>query len=232
MTDFLFDPVKPFGLPVVGRTELFPVGRIFCVGRNYEAHAIEMGGVADPEAPFYFTKSSEHAILSGASIPFALGTQNLHHEMEFAVLLGRDAFRVAREDAMQSVFGYCCALDMTRRDLQNQAKDKRRPWDLGKDFEGSAVFAPAIEKSDFGEIGSQTIVLEVNGEFRQAAHLPDMIHSVPDIISHLSRFYHLHAGDIILTGTPAGVGAVQAGDRLTGQIDGLPDIALTLMEPE
>lgn len=218
MSDLLFDLPTPMTLAVNGETAGFPLHRIFCVGRNYAAHAAEMGSEVDREAPFYFTKAVQHAVPSGADIAYPQGTENYHHEMEFAILIGENA----------SVYGYCCALDMTRRDVQNALKDQSRPWDLSKDFEASAVLAPATKAADFGAIADQRIWLSVNGEMRQDADLTELIHSVPDIIAHLSGYYDLRAGDLILTGTPAGVGPVQAGDVIEGGIDGLDPVRLTL----
>lgn len=232
MSDLLFPAPSVPTIAVNGERAGFPVHRIFCVGRNYAAHAAEMGNVPDYEAPFYFTKSPSHTVQSGAVIPYPLGTTNYHHEMELAVLIGAPAFRVDETEAMQSVYGYCCALDMTRRDLQAMSKEKRRPWDTAKDFEDSAIFAPATKRDEFGPIGAQRIALSVNGEIKQDASLAELIHSVPAVISDLSKYYHLNAGDVILTGTPAGVGAVNAGDHLSGEIDGLDPITLRLGDPE
>ncbi|WP_176591525.1 fumarylacetoacetate hydrolase family protein [Sphingobium sp. EM0848] len=226
--NFLFEPPAIPAVPVRGETALFPVNRIFCVGRNYEAHAAEMGFKADREAPFYFIKSPSALVESGATIAYPPGTENYHHEMEFVVAIGGHAFRIAQEDAMSVIYGYGCGLDMTRRDLQFAAREKGRPWDLGKDFEQSAVMAPLTKAADFGAIASQRIVLKVNGQVKQDQKLDDLIWSVPELISHLSRFYHLQPGDLIYTGTPAGVGPVVAGDRLEGEIDGLAPLTLTL----
>lgn len=232
MTEFLF-PARPVPtLEIAGEAAVFPVGRIFCVGRNYAAHAAEMGNVPDYEAPFYFTKSPAHLIPSGQSIPYPLGTQDYHHEMELAVLIGAPAFRVSAEEAMGAVYGYACALDMTRRDLQAASKAARRPWDTAKDFENAAVIAPAVKADLFGEISAQRIMLTVNDETRQDARLSDLIHSVPAVIADLSKYYHLEPGDVILTGTPAGVGPVVAGDVLHGEIDGLPPVELVITAPE
>lgn len=228
----LFNTPPIPSIPVVGETDTYPIRRIFCVGRNYAAHAAEMGIEVDREKPFYFTKSPASAILSGASAPYPAGTTNYHHEMELAVAIGAPAFKVAVADAMSRVYGYGCALDMTRRDLQLSERAHQRPWDLGKDVENSAVFAPITKAADFGAIAAQRIHLAVNGEMRQDATLTELIWSVPEIISHLSGFYHLQPGDLIMTGTPAGVGAVVAGDVITGGIDGLEPISLTITPAE
>lgn len=232
MTATLFPPPPIVTVPVAGDSRLFPVNRIFCVGRNYAEHAKEMGHEVDREAPFYFLKTADAIVPTGATVPYAPGTQNLHHEMEFVVALGAPAFRVAEADAMAAVCGYACGLDMTRRDLQQVAKDKGRPWDLGKAFERSAPIAAITPRAAFGEIGSQRIALTVNGAVRQQATLADLVWSVPELIAHLSRYYHLLPGDLIFTGTPAGVGAVKPGDVLVGSIDGLADLHHTIGQPE
>lgn len=226
----IFDPAPTFTVPIEGESGEFPVRRIFCVGRNYEKHAAEMGGEVDREAPWYFTKSAVNSVRSGARVPFPQGTSNYHHEMELAVYLGAEAFQVSLEDAGACVLGYSCALDMTRRDRQQDGKDHRRPWDLGKDLENGAVLAPISR--DFQVTGETRIHLEVNGETRQDATLSELVWSVDEVISHLSHFYRLMPGDVILTGTPAGVGPVVAGDRITGGVDGLAPVALELGAPE
>ncbi len=214
-------------VPVAGSDNTYPVRRIFCVGRNYAAHAAEMGVEVDREAPFYFTKTPWAICHTGATIPYPLETENYHYEMEFVVAIGKPAFRVSEADALDHVFGYACGLDMTRRDLQLAAREKQRPWDLGKDVEHSAIIAPICQAGEF-EIGEQRIALEVNGAVKQDSKLSDLIWSVPEIIAHLSRFYHLEPGDLIYTGTPAGVGAVVAGDEIVGTIDGLAPVTLKL----
>ncbi|MBY6056911.1 fumarylacetoacetate hydrolase family protein [Leisingera daeponensis] len=219
-------------VPVTGEAAGYPVGRIFCVGRNYAAHAAEMGNEVDREAPFYFTKAAANAVLSGAVVPYPPGTENFHYEMELAVAIESPVFRAAPNAALACVFGYCCALDMTRRDLQIRERQKQRPWDLGKDLENGTVLAPLTRSAAWGSPADQRIWLEVNGETRQDAKLSEMIWSVADIISHLSGFYHLRPGDLILTGTPAGVGPVNAGDKLRGEIDGLLPVSFELTDAE
>jgi fumarylpyruvate hydrolase len=223
----LFDlPANPT-VPVLGRDALFPVRRVFCVGRNYAAHAAEMGFSADKDAPFFFTKSPWAVCATGATIPFPLGTQNCHYEMELVVAIGAPAFRVAEAEALSAVFGYACGFDMTRRDLQNAARDQGRPWDFGKDFENAAVMAPLTPAADFS-VGGQPIRLTQNGTIKQDAVLSDMIFSVPELIAYLSRFYHLQPGDLLYTGTPAGVGPIAPGDRLVGTIEGLTPVELSI----
>ena len=228
MTRTLFPLSAPALLPVTGTDAMFPVTRIFCVGRNYADHAKEMGNEVDREAPFYFTKSPAHLAQSGVTIPYPPGTSDFHHEMEFVVALGAPAFRVPVEKAMEAVFGYAAGLDMTRRDLQAASKEKRRSWDTGKDFEHAAVIGTITPKAAFGAPGPQAITLKVGDRLAQSSHLSDMVWSVAEIIAHLSTLYHLAPGDLIMTGTPAGVGPVVAGDRLHGEIEGLEPVALAI----
>lgn len=224
MPDFVFAPAALPSLPVAGRAERFAVHRIFCVGRNYVAHAIEMGGEVDREAPFYFTKSAHALAQSGAALPYPPGTADLHHEVELVVALGPGEAGIDEAEALSHVYGYATGLDMTRRDLQAVAKSHRRPWDTGKDFEGSAVIGPITE----GPLADDAeIRLVVNGQVRQEAPIADMVWSVPELIAHLSTLYTLRAGDIIMTGTPAGVAAVGPGDSLCGVVTGLEFVELT-----
>ncbi len=236
MTDaaenLLFSPAPAPTVAVVASDARFPVNRIFCVGRNYAEHAKEMGVEVDREAPFYFLKQAGAITASGATIPYPPGTSNYHYEMEFVVAVGAPAWGLSVESAMDAVFGYACGLDMTRRDLQLDARAKGRPWDFGKDFEQSAVIAPIVPKAAFGAVADQRITLAVDGTTKQDAKLGDLVWSVAELISYLSRFYHLVPGDLIYTGTPAGVGPVVAGNRVTGAIDGLPPIELTIAAAE
>lgn len=229
--NYLFEPDQTYSIPVKGEKAEFPIHRVFCVGRNYAAHAAEMGVEVDREAPFYFTKTPSAFVASGATIPYPPGTNNFHYEMELAIAIGAPAFKVDSETALEAVYGYACALDMTRRDLQLVARETQRPWDLGKDVEQSAVFAPITKSSDF-TVQDQRIHLEVNGETKQDATLEELIWKIEEIVSDLSKYYHLRPGDVILTGTPAGVGPVVAGDKITGGIDGLDPIALNIGEAE
>ncbi|TCL09063.1 fumarylpyruvate hydrolase [Shimia isoporae] len=228
MPSLLFDPLPIFVIPVKGHDSGLPVRRIFCVGRNYAAHAAEMGGEVDREAPWYFTKSVAHAVLSGAEVPYPSGTENYHHEMELAFAIGLEVSNADEAEAAGAIFAFGCALDMTRRDRQQDGKDNRRPWSLGKDVENSAVFARMTPVEDFGALGNQRISLEVDGKIRQDASLAEMVWSPIELVMHLSRFYTLHPGDVVMTGTPAGVGPVSAGQTVTGFIDGLDPISLSL----
>lgn len=218
-------------VPVTGERGVYPVHRIFCVGRNYAEHAKEMGVEVDREAPFYFTKSALAIVPSGAEIAYPPGTGNCHHEMELVVAIGAPAWKADALAAEAAIFGYAAGLDMTRRDLQLAARAKQRPWDLGKDFENSAVIAPITRAAGF-TVAGQPIRLSVNGAVRQDATLSDLVWSPAAIISHLSHFYHLAPGDLIYTGTPAGVGPVLPGDRIHGTIEGLDPIELTIGAPE
>lgn len=229
---YLFPASEWPTLPVTGEPATYPVRRIFCVGRNYAAHAAEMGNEVDREAPFYFTKSALAATSSGATVPYPPGTSDFHHEMELVVAIGAPAFHTPRDRAMAAVFGYGCGIDLTRRDLQAAAKDKRRPWDTSKDFEQAAILGPLTRAAAAGELGPKRIWLSVNDQPRQDALLADMIHDVAGIIADLSKFYHLGPGDIIMTGTPAGVGPLVPGDRVEGGIDGLAPINLRVGPPE
>lgn len=232
MPAYLF-PVPPVpAVPVRGTDALYPVSRIFCVGRNYAAHAREMGFDPDREPPFYFTKPANAVVAGGSTVPYPAATANYHYEMELVISIGAPAFRVSVDDALAAVHGYACGLDMTRRDLQMKAREMGRPWDLGKGFEKSAVMAELVPASEIGHLTSGLIELTVNGEVKQSSDLSKLIWSVAEVVSHLSHFYHLEPGDLIYTGTPEGVGPVVAGDRLEGRIEGVGSIALTIGEPE
>jgi fumarylpyruvate hydrolase len=233
MSSNLLFPVAPVPtVPVKGENSLFPVNRVFCVGRNYADHAKEMGVEVDREAPFYFLKPASAIVATGATVAYPPGTSNYHYEMEFVIAIGVSAFRISEVDALSVVYGYACGLDMTRRDLQLDARAKGRPWDLGKAFEQSAIIAPITKVKSFSAIGPQRIMLKHNGSTKQDARLSDLVWSIPELVSHLSRYYHLAPGDLIYTGTPAGVGAVKPGDTLQGEIDGLDSITLTIGQPE
>jgi fumarylpyruvate hydrolase len=226
---YLFDPPPVPSLPVRGRVERFPVQRLFFVGRNYHAHAIEMGRPVDKasEAPFYFTKSPSTLVESGATVAYPPETKNYQYEMELVLAIGAAGFRVTAGDAHRLVCGYACGLDMTRRDLQLAARDKGRPWDLGKDVECSSVVAEIVPMPGV-VLERGELALAVNGQPRQRSDLSMLIWNVRELIADLSRFYHLRPGDLVFTGTPEGVGPVQAGDRIEGRIEGLGSIALNV----
>ncbi|MBI4754505.1 MAG: fumarylacetoacetate hydrolase family protein [Betaproteobacteria bacterium] len=236
MTDiaYVFPPPPVASLPVRDAQARFPVRRIFCVGRNYAAHAAEMGVTVDRKhnEPFFFTKTPVGALAeSGATIPYPPGTQDFHYEMELVVALGADAFRVAEAEAWDPVWGYACGLDMTRRDLQQASRERKHPWDLGKDVDRSAVVSEIVPAGAVGRPTCGEIALRVNDAVKQRADLGDLIWSVPELIAHLSRYYRLQPGDLIFTGTPAGVGPVVPGDRLAGSIEGVGSIEIRIGEP-
>jgi fumarylpyruvate hydrolase len=229
MSAYLFPPPAVASLPIRGQAERYAVNRIFCVGRNYHAHAAEMGRSVDKsvDPAFYFTKSPQTLVPSGATVAYPPGTQNYHYEMELVVAIGKGGFRVSENQAHQLVYGYASGLDMTRRDLQLVARDKGRPWDLGKDFEESAICSEIVPMP--GVVLEQAAIsLQVNGQTRQSSDISKLIWNVREIIADLSRFYHLQPGDLIYTGTPEGVGAVFTGDHLMGRIEGVADVALTV----
>ena len=227
--NYLWTPPAPATLPVRGTDARLPVNRLFFVGRNYHAHAIEMGRPVDKaaERPFYFTKSPQTLVESGATIAYPSETSNFHHEMELVVAIGKPGFRVAKSDAHRLIYGYACGLDMTRRDLQLAARDKGRPWDLGKDVEESSVVSEIVPMPDT-VLASGAIEMAVNGVTKQRSDLDRLIWDIPELIADLSAFYHLQPGDLIFTGTPEGVGPVVAGDRIEGRIAGVGEIRLAI----
>ncbi|MBV8604419.1 MAG: fumarylacetoacetate hydrolase family protein [Pelomonas sp.] len=232
MSQYIFTPPETPSVAVRGSDQRYAVARIFCVGRNYAAHAREMGSDPTRESPFYFTKPPVALTPSGATVPYALATRNLHHEMELVVAVGAPLLRATPAQAAKAVWGYAAGLDMTRRDLQNEAKAAGRPWDTGKSFEHSAVIGEFVPAIVTGPLERGAITLAVNGVEKQRGDLADMIWSVPELLANLSQLYHLAPGDIVYTGTPEGVGPVVAGDVITGHIEGLGDIRFTLSEAE
>ena len=230
MTHFLFAPAPVPSLAVHGVDARFPVNRIFCVGRNYHAHAVEMGRPVDKATskPFYFTKASSTLVESGSTVPYPAGTNNYHYEMELVVAIGAPGFRVKEADAASLIYGYAAGLDMTRRDLQLVARDQGRPWDLGKDFEKSAVCSEIVPMGTLGVLDKGAISLQVNGQAKQTADLGQLIWNIAELLADLSQYYHLQPGDLIYTGTPEGVGAVQSGDVITGSVEGVGTVALTI----
>jgi len=228
MTDYVFAPPPVPSVAIAGETARFPVRRIFCVGRNYAAHAREMGKDPDREPPFFFTKPADAVVDSGATIPYPPETRNLHYEIELIVAIGREGFAIRREDALGHVFAYGVGIDLTRRDLQFEARDKGRPWDWGKAFDQSAPIAPLHRVRNNVHPSTGRIWLAVNGAVKQDADLGELIWPVPDIIAIASRSMVLKPGDLIMTGTPAGVGAIVPGDKVTGGIEGLGTIEITI----
>lgn len=228
--DYCVSPPVVKSLPVKNQKARFPVNRIFCVGRNYVAHAIEMGKDPSREAPFFFMKPTQAVI--DASTPQSMDyppmTNNLHHEIELVVAIGKGGQAISVADALSHVFGYAVGLDMTRRDLQGEAKDKGRPWEFGKAFAQSAPIGPISAVADIGHPADATISVTVNGQPRQSSNINLLIWSVAESIAQLSQYEALEPGDVIMTGTPEGVAAVVRGDVMHGQIDGLGEITITV----
>ena len=219
---------QPVLVPIQNTQENYPVNRLFFVGQNYESHAKEMGSKANKKSPFFFTKSLSAYVPSGSTISYPPGTKNFHHEMELVVAIGKPVFEVETEAAKESIFGYACGLDMTRRDLQTDARSKGLPWDMAKDFEKSAVLSDIASVETIGHPMSGLIELSVNGEIRQSADLRELVNSPAELIAYLSNFYHLGPGDLIYTGTPSGVGPVLPGDQIEGHIQGVGTISLSI----
>jgi fumarylpyruvate hydrolase len=211
---------------VAGTDAVFPVARVFCVGRNYAEHAIEMGHDPDREPPFFFMKPAD-AVVPPGGLPFPTQTQDLHHEVELVVALGEGGREIAVESALDHVFGYAVGLDMTRRDMQAVAKKASRPWDMSKGFDQSAPTGTIRAAEEIGHPTRGAIWLRINGEPRQEGDLDQQIWKVPEMISYLSTLVALRAGDLIMTGTPKGVGRAEPGDRLEGHIDGVGDLTVT-----
>lgn len=226
---YLFTPPAVQSVAIQGKTERFPINRLFFVGRNYHAHAVEMGKPVDKsvERPFYFTKAPQTLTPSGSTVAYPPETSNYHFEMELVVAIGKAGFRVKAEDAHTVIYGYAAGLDMTRRDLQLVARDKGRPWDLGKDVEQSSVCSEIVPMEGV-VIENGAIALEVNGETKQSSDVNKLIWNIREIIADLSLFYHLQPGDLIYTGTPEGVGAVVAGDQITGRVQGVAGVTLNV----
>lgn len=220
---------EPVTLPVDGSDAVFPVLRVFCVGRNYAEHAIEMGHDPDKEPPFFFMKPAVAVVAGGGSLPFPPATDDLHHEIELVVALGSGGSEIPAEAAMEHVFGYAVGLDMTRRDLQNRAKEMGRPWDMGKGFDRSAPISAIRAAAAIGHPDAGAIWLRVNGDLRQEGDLNQQIWKVPETIAYLSTLVELHAGDLIMTGTPAGVGPVRRGDKILAGIDGIGELRVEVV---
>ncbi|MFC3051870.1 fumarylacetoacetate hydrolase family protein [Kordiimonas pumila] len=229
---FLFPPQSPATVAVDGTADTFPVRRIFCVGRNYEAHAREMGKDPTREAPFFFTKPADAVVDNNSQVPYPPETSNFHYEIELVVAIGKDGFNIPEEAVHEYIYGYSVGIDLTRRDLQLAARDKGRPWDWGKAFDMSAPCAPLVPSSKIGHPSSGRIWLAVNGDVKQDADIADLIWNVPEIVSILSRSMKLKQGDLIYTGTPAGVGPVVAGDKITGGVDGIGEIEIDITPTE
>ncbi|MDP3225728.1 MAG: fumarylacetoacetate hydrolase family protein [Rubrivivax sp.] len=228
---YLFPPTIP-SVPIVGRTERFPVNRVYCVGRNYEDHAKEMG-FTGREPPFFFLKPANTLVVVNAGetgqMPYPTLTSNLHHEIELVAAIGKGGKGIKAADALAHVFGYAVGLDMTRRDLQGDMKKQGRPWCIGKAFEHSAPIGPIVPAEQAGDVLNAQIALQVNGKDRQRSTVSKLIWNLAETIEHLSAAWELQAGDLIYTGTPEGVGAVVAGDLMVGSVAGLPDLRIQVV---
>ncbi|MCP5372684.1 MAG: fumarylacetoacetate hydrolase family protein [Hyphomicrobiales bacterium] len=227
--EFVFAPPPVTSLAVRGMAARFPVRRVYCVGRNYAAHAIEMGFDPDREPPFFFQKNPDNLVPGGGDVPYPPLTQDLHHEIELVAALGEGGRDIPRDRALDHVFGYAVGIDLTRRDLQGVCKKMGRPWEVGKAFEHSAPCSEIVPAAEIGHPDAGDIHLDVNGARRQEGDLNQLIWKLPEVIEHLSGLFTLAAGDLIFTGTPAGVGPVVAGDTLTGSVAGVGGIAVRIV---
>ena len=229
---YVFEPTAVVSVPVVGETARFPVHRIYCVGRNYEEHAKEMG-FTGREPPFFFMKPADAALVVNAGetghMPYPSLTKNLHHEIELVVAIGKGGKNIKAADAMNHIYGYAVGLDMTRRDLQNDMKKQGRPWCIGKGFDHSAPIGPITPAAQTGDVANAEIYVKVNGQDRQRSNTNQLIWNIAETIEHLSAAWELQAGDLIYTGTPEGVGAVVAGDTLVGAVAGLGELKVRMV---
>ena len=231
MTDYAFTPPALPSLAIFGSSARFPIRRVFCVGRNYAAHAREMGSDPNREPPFFFTKPADAVVPAEGALPYPPATQDLHHEIELVVALRSGGADIPADEALAKVWGYGVGLDLTRRDLQSAAKENGRPWDMAKGFDASAPCSPLRPVSSFGHPSEDACIrISVNGTVRQEGTLDEMIWPIADIIAHLSRLVTLAPGDLIFTGTPSGVGALVPGDRVHGEIAGVDEFDLEVVE--
>ena len=227
--DYVVAPPEIPTLPVVGLEGVFPIRRVFCVGRNYAAHAREMGSDPDREPPFFFMKPADAVVRSGAVVPYPPATRDLQHEIELVVAIGEGGRDIPAAAALRHVYGYAVGLDLTRRDLQGEAKKTGRPWDMGKGFDASAPCSAVRPAAKIGHLDKGAIWLKVNGETRQSSDLSQLIWKIPEMIAYLSTLFTLAPGDLIFSGTPAGVAAVKRGDLLEGGVDGVGTIKLKVV---
>ena len=223
-TNYVFAPPATVSVGVVGESARYPVRRVYCVGRNYAEHAREMGHDPDRELPFFFQKNPDNLVLDNKDFPYPTMTSNLHHEIELVVAMGQGGRDIQAANALAHVYGYALGIDLTRRDLQNEAKKTGRPWEIGKAFEHSAPMTDITPATKSGHLSKGAIWLKVNGEVRQQSDLTQLIWNIPEIIAHLSAIFELRAGDLIMTGTPAGVAAVKPGDVMEGYCEGVGTI--------
>lgn len=225
---YVFPPAPCPTVAIRGRADVFPVRRIFCVGRNYAEHAREMGMDPEREPPFFFTKPADAIVADGSKIVYPLRTGNLHHEIELVLALGAGGRNIPVESALERIFGYAVGLDLTRRDLQSAARKEGRPWDTAKGFDQSAPISSIVPATEIGHLQRGRIALEVNGALRQQGDIADMIWKIPEIIAELSTYFELAAGDLIYSGTPAGVGPIGRGDKLLGSIEGIGTLSFSI----
>jgi fumarylpyruvate hydrolase len=228
MTQFVITPPAAPAIAVAGSSQRFPLRRVFCVARNYAAHAREMGRDPNREPPFFFTKPADAVVAAEGTLAYPRATNDLHHEVEMVVALGAGGADIAPEQALSLVWGYGVGMDLTKRDLQAVAKELSRPWDMAKGFDASAPCSALHPVSEVGHPAGKRIFLEVNGEIKQDGNLDEMIWPVPEMISYLSRFVELAPGDLIFSGTPAGVGPLVPGDRVRGVLDGVASFEYTV----
>jgi fumarylpyruvate hydrolase len=228
MTQFVITPPEAPSIAVAGSSQRFPLRRVFCVARNYAAHAREMGRDPNREPPFFFTKPADAVVAAEGTLAYPRATNDLHHEVEMVVALGAGGADIAPEQALSLVWGYGVGMDLTKRDLQAVAKELSRPWDMAKGFDASAPCSALRRVTEVGHPAGKRIFLEVNGEIKQDGNLDEMIWPVPEMISYLSRFVTLAAGDLIFSGTPAGVGPLVPGDRVRGVLDGVASFEYTV----
>jgi fumarylpyruvate hydrolase len=228
MTDYVFTPPATPSIAIAGSNARFPIRRVICVGRNYAAHAREMGSDPDREPPFFFMKPADAVVAAAGVLPYPGATNELHYEVEMVVALKDGGADIAAENALELVWGYGVGLDLTRRDLQAQAKETRRPWDFSKGFDHSAPCSPLVPASAIGHPDQARIFLEVNNKVVQDGNLNELIWPIADILAHISRFMALQPGDLIFSGTPSGVGALEPGDRVHGEVAGVASFDLTI----
>ncbi|MFM1814443.1 MAG: hypothetical protein RLZ98_1138 [Pseudomonadota bacterium] len=229
MPEYVIKPFEIPSIPVKGSGAVFPVRRIYCIGRNYADHAIEMGHDPNREPPFFFQKNADSIRHSGAAFPYPAMSTDVHYEIELVVALKSGGTNIPVDKAMDHVYGFGVGLDMTRRDLQTEAKNLGRPWEVGKSFEASAPCTHLIPIDKTGPMANGAIWLKVNGEVKQKGDLNQMIWKTPEMIAVLSEYYELAAGDIIMSGTPAGVGPIKKGDVMLGHVDGLDDLEVKVV---
>jgi fumarylpyruvate hydrolase len=228
MSSYLFAPSAVPSLPIRGSDKLFPVHRIYCVGRNYAEHSIEMGHDPSRETPFFFQKNIDSLVMNDGMFPYPDASKDVHHELEMVVALKSGGKNIPVEAALGHVFGYAVGLDMTRRDLQGEAKKAGRPWEVGKAFDMAAPCSEIVPVSEIGHPAKGAVTLKVNGTVKQQGNLDQLIWKVPEMIAYLSGLFELRAGDLIYSGTPAGVGPVQKGDKLLGSVEGVGELRITV----